>query len=518
VLKYLFTILVLAFFPANLLSADTPDIIGVIHTDTSETLFGYRIIPLGDQNGDGYDDFITWDYRHKAFVYYGGDTTDSTPDLIIYNVQSRMNNIGDINNDGYDDVAMGDRMNNYRKLSLFFGGPLMDGTRNARFGWDSLYPIGFSDCCMDFDGDGILELIAWTNTQISVLTFNMNALNDSIPHYIITPGIEPYDGYIFGEGLIVGDFNNDGDNDLAVNLRRQMSQALNGSIYLYWGGDLKQTPDLIITRPGDFEYGYDEFGRVLENLGDINGDGVDDIYSGTGNGLDTAGFIYFGGTDIDDIPDVIIAKKSTVARAAGDINKDGINDLINSYPLPFVSMGYVFVYYGGPDMDSIPDIAIYNSQIEGSQEYFGEDISGIGDFNNDGVDDFAFSAIEYSLEYWSRGVVYVMSGIGGSSDVEIEHNPQIPDKFELYQNYPNPFNLNTTISFDIPYRSHATLTIHNILGQELARLIDKELTVGLYSIKWDGRDNSNAPVASGVYLYRLVAGDAVHSRKMILIK
>ncbi len=517
-LKVFLIFAILIFLIGNSLFADTPEIIGVIHTDTSETLFGYRIIPLGDQNGDGYDDFMTWDYRNHAFVYYGGDTTNSTPNLIIESVSTRMDNIGDLNGDGFDDVVISDRTTSYHKLSLFYGGPSMDGTRYARFGWDSLFPIGFSGCCVDFDGDGIGELISESNTQSSVLTFNTNALSDSIPNVIIRPDIEPYDGYYFGEGLAVGDFNDDGKKDLVVNLRRRRVQEINGSLQLYWGGDSKQTPDLVITRPGEYELGFEEFGRVLENIGDVNGDGIDDIFAGTGAGLDTAGLIYFTGPEMDDIPDVIITDPSTKVRFAGDINKDGYDDLIIGFPVSFSALGYVFLYYGGPDMDSIPDIEIQNSDFSGSQTYFGQDVSGIGDFNNDGVDDFAFSAIEYTLEYWNRGVVYVMSGIGGSSDVETEPNSLVPDKFELYQNYPNPFNLNTTISFDIPYRSHVVITIHNILGQEVARLIDKELAVGSYHVEWDGRDYSGSPVSSGVYLYRLTAGDVVYSKKMILLK
>lgn len=519
-LKYLFTIMVLAFIPANLLSADTPDIIGVIHTDTSETLFGYRIIPLGDQNGDGYDDFMTWDYRHKAFIYYGGDTTNSDPNLIIDSVNTQFDNMGDVNGDGYFDfvIPQYNTTDIYkRKLWLCYGGPLLDDKLDIQLGWDSLFASGPSGYGTDINHNGIKEIVSQSNTEESILFFDIESNPDSIPDMVLYTNL--ISGFHFGEGLITGDFNDDGNIDLIANVRQRWQESVNGELYIYWGGPaMDDEPDMIIQRPGVFEMGFEEFGRILENLGDVNGDGVDDIYAGSGNGLDTVGFIYFGGSNIDDAPDVIIPQKFTVARAANDIDKDGYNDLIAAYPLPIASLGYVFVYYGGSEMDSLPDIEINNSEYLETQEYFGQDVSGIGDFNNDGVDDFAFSAIEYSLEYWSRGVVYVMSGIGESSDVEIEHDAHVPEKIELYQNYPNPFNPSTTIAFEIPYRSHVIITVQNILGQEVARLIDKELSTGSYSVRWDGNDQGGETMPTGVYLYRMAAGDAVISRKMILIK
>lgn len=88
----------------------------------------------------------------------------------------------------------------------------------------------------------------------------------------------------------------------------------------------------------------------------------------------------------------------------------------------------------------------------------------------------------------------------------------------LSQNYPNPFNPSTVISYELPANTRTTLTIYNVLGQEVRTLVDGPETVGAKSVTWDGRDNHGRQVVSGVYLYRLQAGSYVQARKMILMK
>ncbi len=89
----------------------------------------------------------------------------------------------------------------------------------------------------------------------------------------------------------------------------------------------------------------------------------------------------------------------------------------------------------------------------------------------------------------------------------------IPDVLELSQNYPNPFNPSTNIEFGIPQSSQVTLEIFNTLGQLVSTLIDSRLTPGTYSVPWDA-----SQYTSGVYFYRLSAGDEVLTKKMLLIK
>jgi hypothetical protein len=89
----------------------------------------------------------------------------------------------------------------------------------------------------------------------------------------------------------------------------------------------------------------------------------------------------------------------------------------------------------------------------------------------------------------------------------------IPERFVLAQNYPNPFNSSTTIQFALPIASHVSIKVYNELGVEVATLVDKHLPPGEYKTTWNAAD-----IASGVYLYRIQAGDFVETKKMLVLK
>lgn len=88
----------------------------------------------------------------------------------------------------------------------------------------------------------------------------------------------------------------------------------------------------------------------------------------------------------------------------------------------------------------------------------------------------------------------------------------------LQQNYPNPFNPTTTIDFAIDSAEHVTLSIYDVSGRRVTTLVDGTLAAGAHSEVWDGRDAHGARVASGVYFYRLTAGQSTRTRKAILSK
>ena len=95
----------------------------------------------------------------------------------------------------------------------------------------------------------------------------------------------------------------------------------------------------------------------------------------------------------------------------------------------------------------------------------------------------------------------------------------LPLANSLSQNYPNPFNPETTIPYDLSSDAIVSLTIYNIAGQIVRKLIDGEaLAAGQYQAVWDGRSQSGASVASGMYFYLLHAGDYVAKRKMVLLR
>ena len=90
--------------------------------------------------------------------------------------------------------------------------------------------------------------------------------------------------------------------------------------------------------------------------------------------------------------------------------------------------------------------------------------------------------------------------------------------FSVCQNYPNPFNPTTTISFTLPERAHANLSVFDVNGNVIKTLVDDLLEEGSREVKWDGKDTRGRAVSSGVYFYRLKAGEKVLTKKMVLLK
>ncbi len=108
--------------------------------------------------------------------------------------------------------------------------------------------------------------------------------------------------------------------------------------------------------------------------------------------------------------------------------------------------------------------------------------------------------------------------IGGDMPTSVNVPGHTPARFSLLQNYPNPFNPATTIRYDLPHASHITLSIYNILGQQVVTLVDEFQPAGSQSVVWDGKDRSGKPVVSGIYIYRLTAGDFQQANRMFLTK
>jgi hypothetical protein len=90
---------------------------------------------------------------------------------------------------------------------------------------------------------------------------------------------------------------------------------------------------------------------------------------------------------------------------------------------------------------------------------------------------------------------------------------EIPEGLQLSQNYPNPFNPTTKIDFALPEASQVSLTVYNMIGQQVATLEDGFLSAGQHSVSFDA-----SHLSSGIYLYRLQAGDQVMTRTLTLVK
>ncbi len=93
-----------------------------------------------------------------------------------------------------------------------------------------------------------------------------------------------------------------------------------------------------------------------------------------------------------------------------------------------------------------------------------------------------------------------------------------PAALSLQQNYPNPFNSATTIRYELPHGGTVTLEVYNLAGQQVARLVYGLREAGSYALTWDGRDNADRELASGVYIYRLQVGQNMQTRRLLLLR
>ena len=138
-------------------------------------------------------------------------------------------------------------------------------------------------------------------------------------------------------------------------------------------------------------------------------------------------------------------------------------------------------------------------------------------------DDPNAKALEVRLHVYARftGTIYFddleVKKIG-SATTDVNNEKIIPARFEVYQNYPNPFNPSTKISYSIPTSSFVTLKIYDILGREVKTLVNTEQKPGVYNTVWNGDNNFGNKVSSGIYIYRVVAGNNIQVKKMILMK
>ena len=187
-----------------------------------------------------------------------------------------------------------------------------------------------------------------------------------------------------------------------------------------------------------------------------------------------------------------------------DISSNLPDAPINAFAVDPLRQNVLFV---GTDLG-----AYYSTDTGQSWQYISNNLPLVS------VYDMKIHDSEYYLAIGTHARSMYKMNLSSITGIEDTGEGQIGKTFHLKQNYPNPFNPTTTIPYSLSRHSNIRLSIYNTLGQEIRTLVNQQQPAGNYQVIWNGRDNLGNAVASGIYIYRLNAGDFTQTRRLTFIK
>lgn len=435
-----------------------------------------------DYDKDGKLDIFTANFNRRNFLYKGigdGSFTKITTGVLFNDSSGSVNPAwGDYDNDGWQDLFVansnfGAGQNNFLYKNngdgtftkITSGSIVTDGGNSTGGSW------------ADYDNDGDLDLFVANY-------FNENNFlyrNDGSGIFTkITTGEIVNDGGA-SVGSAWGDCDNDGDLDLLVS----NDNNINEFFYLNNGNGTftKVTTGDIVTSGGRSNG---------STWGDYDNDGDLDIYIANGNQSPAQNNFLFR-NDGNSNNWINILCKGTVSNKSAIGTRLYIKATINGVPVR--------------QMREISGQTGYNAQNSINEEF------GLGNA----------AQIDSLIIKWPSGMTDTytnlthnrfITAVEGQGIIGInEEGGVIPNKYALGQNYPNPFNPATRISFSLPQIGNIRLSVYDILGNEIAVLINEVKPAGNYSVSFEGTG-----LSSGIYFYKLESGDFSQTKKMLLVK
>jgi hypothetical protein len=300
--------------------------------------------------------------------------------------------------------------------------------------------------------------------------------------------------------------NNDNNIDLAVADNNQIGGTGKFKIYLNTGTTFSTTPY--------WSSAFSGYGSGIA-LVDVDFDGWKDLICG---GWWKPCWIYKNSNGTFQLTPQWTSATSSVVEAIkfADYNNDGLDTLTDN----FTGNGIKKLFYANRSPLQKIEWAKFGVNIVPQSDYCFNSENGWVSFKNAPPNStqvtikyIASHNLDFAVSNWDNtgigNYIFKNTGTNGINNIYSE----IPGEFKLYQNYPNPFNPNTIIRFKINDFRFTTLKIYDLLGKEIATLVNKYLQAGEYEVTFDGSE-----FTSGVYFYKITSGIYSETKKMVMIK
>ena len=488
----------------------------------------------GDINGDGnLDIFLTGQQTSSSFVstiYYNNGNnsfTEQTPAGILSESQS-IAALGDYDNDGDLDIFLAGFGSSYfSKLYRNDGG-------------NSFYEMPYEFTWLqngdaswgDYDNDGDLDLI---NVGLAQTRIHKNLGDDNFAQINSPTGTYPWRG-----SVAWGDYDNDGDLDYAIN-GYDIDNIIETRIYK----NEEYTQNSVPTAPINLTSSYDATG-ITFSWSKYNYDGTETpmngltynlVVSTTPGGIDILSPMAIRG-GVNDGNRRVIGQGNTGHQNTWKITGLGpgvyywsvqaidnsfagspfATEQIINYPLPVeLSLFTADLLFDKVKLSWKTETEVNNYGFEIERSTSANDWNKIGFIEGYGNSNSpkSYSFVDNNLIGGSK-FKYRLKQIDNDGQFEYSKVVEVevlPTTFALYQNYPNPFNPVTTIRYQLPKESKVVIKIYDMLGSEVMELLNEQKELGIYEVDFNASN-----LSSGIYLYKLQAGDFVESKKMILLK
>ena len=505
--------------------------------------YGVAVSGAGDINGDGYDDVMigarsedaTYSDAGRAYIYNGKDGSLLFA-LTSPNIQSSgwfgnsVSYAGDINNDGYDDVVIG--------APFESGGGSHSGSVYVISGFDGSLirtinsptpsvngDFGFSVSGLgDVNDDMIPDIIVGARRENNWLGFAyIFSGTDGSLLQTLSSGYSGFVGFLGNSVSAIKDINNDNKDDVIVGaVKEDGGASQSGRVHLFSGDD----GNLLFTIESPNPVSVGTFGNSVSSAGDINNDGTNDIIISAPN--ENSSFQKSGRAYIfSGVNGVLLYSLTspnpeengffgTAVSNAGDLNKDNYDDVLIGASWEdggASNSGKVYVISG--ESGNVMNTLVSTNPVSGG--VFGSSVSYAGDLNNDSYPDIVIGALNEHGGVTDAGQAYIFTSDNPVTINELE----IVSSYFLSQNYPNPFNPSTRISWQSPVGSQQTLKVYDMLGNEVATLVDEYKSAGSYAVEFNTTEltsRQGLALTSGIYFYKITAGEFKETKKMILLR